>query len=85
MKDIVIIRGKIEKIEYKNDGGHPKKVATVVQKNDKTAFVEFRGRKMDLLNTVEENDHIKVGVSVEGKKSNSGEALFNNLVAHYTL
>lgn len=75
------ITGNIEHIEYRNTAGHEKKVVTIVPDHRQRAFVEFRGRKMDDLHGLKENDEIQVSVMLEGKISKNSGIQYNNLVA----
>lgn len=75
------ITGNIENIEYRNTAGHEKKVVTIVPDHRQRAFVEFRGRKMDDLHGLKENDEIQVNVMLEGKISKNSGIQYNNLVA----
>ncbi|MFL9836979.1 hypothetical protein ABS768_05675 [Flavobacterium sp. ST-75] len=75
------ITGNIENIEYRNTAGHEKKVVTIVPDHRQRAFVEFRGRKMDELHGLKENDEIQVNVMLEGKISKNSGIQYNNLVA----
>ncbi|KGO78665.1 MULTISPECIES: hypothetical protein [Flavobacterium] len=75
------ITGNIENIEYRNTAGHEKKVVTIVPDHRQRAFVEFRGRKMDDLHGLKENDEIQVSVMLEGKISKNSGIQYNNLVA----
>ncbi|RYJ44565.1 MULTISPECIES: hypothetical protein [Flavobacterium] len=75
------ITGNIESIEYRNTAGHEKKVVTIIPDHRQRAFVEFRGRKMDDLHGLKENDEIQVSVMLEGKISKNSGIQYNNLVA----
>ena len=75
------ITGNIENIEYRNTAGHEKKVVTIIPDHRQRAFVEFRGRKMDDLHGLKENDEIQVSVMLEGKISKNSGIQYNNLVA----
>lgn len=75
------ITGNIESIEYRNTAGHEKKVVTIIPDHRQRAFVEFRGRKMDDLHGLKENDEIQVSVMLEGKVSKNSGIQYNNLVA----
>jgi hypothetical protein len=75
------ITGNIETIEYRNTAGHEKKVVTLIPDHRQRAFVEFRGRRMDDLTGLKENDEIQVNVMLEGKISKNSGIQYNNLVA----
>ncbi|QEE50135.1 hypothetical protein FUA48_11245 [Flavobacterium alkalisoli] len=75
------ITGNIESIEYRNTAGHEKKVVTIIPDHRQRAFVEFRGRKMDDLHGLKENDEIQVSVMLEGKISKNSGIQYNNFVA----
>lgn len=75
------ITGNIETIEYRNTAGHEKKVVTLIPDHRQRAFVEFRGRRMEDLSGLKENDEIQVHVMLEGKISKNSGIQYNNLVA----
>lgn len=79
------ITGNIESIEYRNTAGHEKKVVTLIPDHRQRAFVEFRGRKMDDLAGLKENDEVRVLVMLEGKISKNSGIQYNNLVAQEVL
>lgn len=74
------IRGTVEDIEYCNTAGHEKKVVTVCPDHRQKAFIEYRGRDMDLINNIQVNDEIVVEVLLDGKTSLNSGIQYNNLV-----
>lgn len=75
------ITGTIESIEYRNTCGHEKKVATILPDHRQTAFVEFRGLRMDLLAGIKVDDEVEVEVILDGKVSKNSGIQYNNMVA----
>jgi hypothetical protein len=76
------ITGTIDSIEYRNTGGHEKKVVTLLPRKGQTAYVEFRGGFIDDLDRVKENDEVAIDIRFEGKVSKNSGIQYNNLVAN---
>lgn len=75
------VQGIIIDIEYRNTGGHEKKVVTIDTGYSQVAFIDFRGKKMELLRSFKEKDWVAIGVTFEGKTSKNSGIQFNNIVA----
>lgn len=76
------ITGTIQSIEYRNTAGHEKKVVTLNGSKRQVAFVEFRGRNMDMLDRVKENDEVDIDIDFEGQVSRKTGIQYNNLHAY---
>jgi len=79
---IMTITGTIESIEYRNNNGHEKKVVTILPDHHQRAFVEFRGCRIEELDSFKEYDNIEVDVAIKGTISKNTGIQYNNLVAY---
>lgn len=76
----MIVKGTVEKIEYSDLMGHEKKTVTIVPDHTQIGWVEFRGRKMDLLNGIKINDVVVIDAILVGHTSRQSGIKYNNIV-----